>query len=181
MNRMFVFIILIFAASNGWASDALTFGSYGRVGISSDGDGGRGDMVQINQYGPRLTEGNYLELDFGSAPMRSEYGVAKVLTTLAFDDALFHYDGQWQSALSLRRFQLSMEKLWGSDAFITVGSQWNRGDDIYLMNFWPLDDVNSNGVTVGYAAESTTAKMHLGVSRLEKNRQQQSVEVHQQY
>ena len=170
-------VVVMCCTSAGWAAEVLTFGSYGRVGISSDGDGGRGDTVQINQYGPRLLEGNYLELDFGSKPMPSAYGVAQVLTTLAFDDALFHYDGRWRSNLALRRFQLSVEKLWGSPVFIVLGSQWNRGDDIYLMNFWPLDDVNSNGLTVGYRAEQTTAKIHLGVSRLENNRQQQSVEV----
>ena len=132
---------------------------------------------RLINIGTRLTEGNYLELDFGSAPMKSEFGTAKVLTTLAFDDSLFHYDGQWQSSLALRRFQLSLEELWGNKTFLVVGSQWNRGDDIYLMNFGPLDDVNSNGLTIGYAAEDLTAKLHLGVSRLENNRQQQSVEV----
>lgn len=177
MNQKLIIILFVCMVSTAWAGESITFGSYGRVGISSDVDGGRGDTVQINQYGPRLTEGNYLELDFGSAPMKSKYGVAKVLTTLAFDDALFHYDGQWRSNLAVRRFQLSLEELWRTKFFVVLGSQWNRGDDIYLMNFWPLDDVNSNGLTVGYAADGTEAKLHLGVSRLENNRQQQSVEV----
>ena len=39
------------------------FGSYGRVGISSDANGGPGRQMNIARHGPRLGEGPYLELD----------------------------------------------------------------------------------------------------------------------
>ena len=68
--------LLLILSSQSFAESSLTFGSYGRVGMSTNSEGGRGQNVQINAYAPRLTEGNYLELDYGSKTFVSPYGKA---------------------------------------------------------------------------------------------------------
>lgn len=177
MQRALIAILLCTMCTDATASPTLTFGSYGRVGIASAQDGGQARSPTIVQFGPRLAAGNYLELDFGTQPRNTPHGNVSMLTTLAFDEGLFHYDGQWSSNMSLRRFQLTVDALLNSKFYLVVGSQWNRGDDIYLLNFWPLDNVNSNGVTFGYAGDVFRSQVHMGLSRLGQNRQSQSIEV----
>ena len=175
MRRTFFMISILLLASHAPAAPKLSFGSYGRVGIASNERGGQAQSPQLNQFGPRLAAGDYLELDFGTKPTKSPYGKTSILTTLAFDEGLFHYDGQWASNMALRRFQLTVTQLLETDLFVVVGSQWNRGDDVYLLNFWPLDNVNSTGLTLGYKTKSFEAKGHLGLSRLDHNRQSQLI------
>ena len=130
-------IALCISCTHAMASPTLTFGSYGRVGLAASSDGGQAQSPKIVQFGPRLAAGDYLELDFGTKPIATPYGKPSMLTTLAFDEGLFHYDGQWSSNMALRRFQLKVAALAGTPFYTIVGSQWNRGDDVYLLNFWP--------------------------------------------
>ncbi|MGB0645563.1 MAG: hypothetical protein ACPGQS_00235 [Bradymonadia bacterium] len=176
MHRTLFTISVLVLASQALAAPELSFGSYGRVGIASNESGGRAESPQLNQFGPRLAARDYLELDFGTKPSKSPYGKTSILTTLAFDEGLFHYDGQWASNMALRRFQFTVTELLETNLFLVVGSQWNRGDDVYLLNFWPLDNVNSTGVTLGYKNKTFEAKGHLGLSRLDHNQQSQRIE-----
>ncbi len=177
MRRAIYAVLMCMLCAEAVASPTLTFGSYGRVGIASSQTGGQAHSPQIVQFGPRLAANNYLELDFGAQSMNSPYGDAAMLTTLAFDEGLFHYDGQWSSNVSLRRLQLTVTNLLNSRFYLVVGSQWNRGDDVYLFNFWPLDNVNSNGASLGYTGTQFNAQLHLGLSRLILNKQHQTIEV----
>jgi len=47
-----------------------------------------------------------------------------------------------------------------------VGSRMYRGDDIYLLDYWPLDDVNTVGGGAGYARGRLEAAVHVGANRL---------------
>ena len=177
MKSVLLAIALCVFSTHAVASPTLSFGSYGRVSLAAALDGGRAQSPTIVQFGPRLAAGDYLELDFGTQPIVTPYGKASMLTTLAFDQGLFHYDGQWNSNMALRRFQLAVTTLGGTPFYTIVGSQWNRGDDVYLLNFWPLDNINSSGISLGYDGSKWKSLFHIGLSRLIGNQQEQSIEV----
>lgn len=157
--------------------DKFWFGSYGRVGIEFDEEGGRGRKRQITPYAPRLLEDNYLELDLGYHAYRGVAGKVDVITTIAAFDTLFHYNGDADVQLALRRAYAEVSELGGSDLWVSLGSRWLRGNDIYLMNFWPLDDLNTVGLTLGHRGAKHEAWIHAGVSRLNQRSQTQYVDV----
>lgn len=149
------------------------FGSYGRIGFSTDADGGQGKGRQIVAFGPRLIEDNYLELDFGYWAYRAGRRKARVHTTIAFFDDLFHYTGQAKATIALRQvFVEYTEPEDGIDAtgFVWLGSRWVRGNDIYLMNFWPMDDLNVLGMGAGLKWDTLELHGLVGVNRLEDGR-----------
>jgi maltoporin len=178
-------IILLFVQGTcliGWSqpqskNERFWFGSYGRVGISWDSAGGQGQPLGITPYRPRLIEDNYLELDFGYHAYRSKLINVDTVMTLSFFDQFFHYDGNADSHLAIRRAFVEATGLGGGHLFLSVGSRWLRGNDIYLLNFWPLDDLNTMGLTVGHRTASSDAYLHVGVSRLIKGKQVQYVDV----
>ena len=153
------------------------FGSYGRVGLSVDESGGQGRGRQITPYAPRLIEDNYLELDLGYHAYRGKAATVDVVTTVAAFDSLFHYTGDADAQLALRRAYVEASKIGGTKAWVSLGSRWLRGNDIYLMNFWPLDDLNTVGLTLGHRGSSHDAWIHVGVSRLNQRSQTQYVDV----
>lgn len=153
------------------------FGSYGRIGLSMNGDGGQGRPSQIVAFGPRLIENNYLELDFGYLAYKGAEANVRVMTTLAFFDDFFHYTGQPTSAMTIRQMFVEAEKLWGTDWFAWVGSRWQRGNDIYLLNFWPMDELNIVGAGAGWRDARSEFKLLVGLNRLENGLNAQSVPV----
>lgn len=159
------------------AENRFWFGSYGRVGLSVDEEGGEGRTRQITPYAPRLLEDNYLELDVGYHAYQGTAGKVDVVTTIAAFDSLFHYSGEPTAQLALRRVYLEASELGGSPIWVSLGSRWLRGNDIYLMNFWPLDDLNTVGLTIGHRGAQHEAWLHVGVSRLNQQSQTQYVDV----
>ena len=153
--------------------DRFYFGSYGRIGFSTDTDGGQGKGRQIVAFGPRLIEDNYLELDFGYWAFREGRRKARVHTTIAFFDELFHYTGQAKAAIALRQMFVEYtepEDLIDATGFVWLGSRWVRGNDIYLMNFWPMDDLNVVGMGAGLKWDHLELSGLVGVNRLEDGR-----------
>lgn len=158
----------------------FSFGSYGRVGLSSDLEGGRGRAAQIVTYGPRLAEAPYLELDFGSRLFRqSEPEATRVdaVVTLAFGDALFHYDGKFEVRSAIRQAYVEAREVFVPGDFVWVGSRMYRGDDLYLFDLWPLDDLNTVGAAVGVRGSALDVTLHLGLTRLDSVDQVQRVAV----
>ena len=158
-------------------SGRFWFGSYGRVGFSSDESGGEGLKRQITAYAPRLIEDNYLELDLGYKAYRGRHAKVDVVTTIAAFDPLFHYNGTADAQLALRRVYAEAREIGGTQLWASLGSRWLRGNDIYLMNFWPLDDLNTVGLTLGHRGDRHEAWIHAGVSRLNHRSQTQYVDV----
>ena len=158
-------------------SNLFYFGSYGRVGLSSDLNGGEGQKRQITPYAPRLIEDNYLELDLGYRVYQGSHGDVTVLTTLAAFDEFFHYNGTADAQLAIRRAYVEVDQLAQSKWWLSLGSRWLRGNDIYLMNFWPLDDLNTMGFTAGHRGPLHELWFHVGVSRLDHRSQTQYVSV----
>ncbi len=172
-----IFLVLLLWASSAFAQTPFWIGSYGRMGLSSDPHGAAGKVLQITSYKPRILEDNYMELDVGYHAYQGKYGKVDMVTTTAFFDQIFHYDGQAKAQLALRRAFIEVNQLNGTDYFISLGNRWLRGNDIYLLNFWPLDDLNTMGLTVGKKNQSINTFLHWGVSRLEQNWQTQRIMV----
>jgi hypothetical protein len=143
--------------------EGFAFGSYGRVVVGSDMRGSTPEAVNVVRHGSRIVEPTYLELDMYYR-LRAQHGVRlTTVTTLAFGDQLFHLTGEFDAQVAVRNFYLKAEKgpfgLW-------AGSRMYRGDDIYLLDFWPLDHVNTVGGGATYTEGRLDAGVHVGLNRL---------------
>ena len=164
-----------------YIGDRFWFASYGRVQPSINPvDGSPGRQTRLIAPSPRIDEGSYVELTLGYVPYRDERGVeVEVVTTLALDGAkLFHFDGNWDANLAVRNLYVEARNLWIDGLRLWAGSRMYRGDDIYLLDFWPLDNLNTYGGGVGWHGKTrTNIDLHFGVNRLTNSYQFQVVEV----
>jgi len=142
-------------------------GSYGRVQASTDLQGGRGGGAQVTRWGPRLQKGPYLELDVGWDVTLDDGTLVTVLVTPGVSGDVFHYDGTFADDLALRNLYAEFRGIGGSPVTAWAGSRMYRGDDIYLLDMWPLDNLNTygGGVMVDVGSRSQLAA-HVGVNRL---------------
>ncbi|MFO0674006.1 MAG: carbohydrate porin [Polyangiaceae bacterium] len=157
------------AAGEATATDASTgrfeFGSYGRVNVASDGRGGTGRNADIVAFGSRLDEDSYAELELRREDKWSGGIDTRIVTTLALLPPFFHFSGKPDTTIAVRQLYaqgaLDGWTLWG-------GARMVRGDDVYLMNFWPLDNQNTigGGVTKTLASDTQIA-LHAGMQRLD--------------
>lgn len=158
-------------------ADELVVGSYGRVQVSTDTEGGQGDPTNLVAYGTRLEQGPYLELDIGwrrtpkGAGEPNEDGVVRpsfsVLVTPALTGDLFHYDGTFDADLAIRNLYAQAEDVGVKDLNVWAGSRMYRGDDVYLLDFWPLDSLNTVGGGVSWKPKRATIAVHVGMNRLD--------------
>ena len=173
----FALIIISDVSAKPKETQDFWFGSYGRVGLSADESGGEGRNRQITPYGPRLIEDNYLELDLGYHAYQGKHGRVDIVTTISAFDQFFHYNGTADAQLAIRRAYAEVQEIGGTQLWASLGSRWLRGNDIYLMNFWPLDDLNTFGLTLGHRGKQHEIWIHAGVSRLNNVSQTQYVDV----
>ena len=149
------------------------FGSYGRVGVGSDLRGQLGRSANVVAHGPRLIEDPYAELELRR---EDEWGQVKsrVVATMAFFAPFFHFSGSVDQRIGLRN--LYAEARAGDRFALWAGSRMYRGDDVYLLNFWPLDDLNTLGGGADIRlTDATTLKVHAGMQRLDTPSQYQLV------
>ncbi len=153
---------------------SFTFGSYGRVIGATNLRGGNGKQLNITSFGPRLEEGPYIELDFMTGYDDGAIALDTVMT-LALTDALFHFDGDFDGALALRNAYVTARDFGLDGLSVWAGSRMYRGDDIYLLDFWPMDELNTVGGGVRYdnARTQTTIALHGGVNQLRNDFQYQ--------
>ena len=120
------------------------FGTYGRVLAGSDLRGGKPEPANIVAHGPRIVERSYLELDFSYGLEAPQTGMRlRPVVTIAFDGTLFHDNGNFDARPALRNVYLDAQIHKQLTAW--AGSRMYRGDDIYLFDYWPLDDQNTVG------------------------------------
>jgi maltoporin len=160
------------------------FGSYGRVYAASDLRGGTGRGTNVVAFGPRIVdEGNYAELELRREDKWSERVKGRVVATLALFPPFFHFTGKATQAIGVRNLYAQ-----GTYDNVTMwaGSRMYRGDDIYLLNWWPLDNQNTVGGGVGApiykskgegTAYETILQLHAGQQRLDNAYQFQQVPV----
>jgi LamB porin len=146
------------------------FGSYGRVVVASDGRGGTGRDANIVAHGDRIDEDSYGELELRREDRFAPNLTTKVVWTLGFFPPFFHFSGDETQAIAIRN--LYAQATYG-DLTLWVGSRMYRGDDIYLLDWWPLDNQNTVGGGAGYkvhwATDETTIAAHVGMQRLDNS------------
>jgi maltoporin len=155
------------------ATGGFQFGSYGRVITASDGRGGPGRNSNVVAFGSRLDESNYAELELRRHDDWTKPGDANpvktyIVSTIAIGNPIFHYDSKFDAKFALRNLYLEEHGI-GSDRLILwAGSRMYRGDDIYLLNFWPLDNLNTVGAGAKLRVlENTRINLHFGLNRVD--------------
>ncbi|MBM4359554.1 MAG: carbohydrate porin [Deltaproteobacteria bacterium] len=143
---------------------AFHFGSYGRVAIASDGTGRPARESDIVAYGSRLDTTNYVELELRREDRWEKVGIdTRIISTLAIANSIFHFDGKFDSQIAVRNLYIEASGVGTKGVSVWAGSRMYRGDDIYLLNFWPLDNLNTLGAGVRYEAPTrTVAQVHMG-------------------
>lgn len=146
------------------------YGSYGRVGVGSDLQGHEGFPTNVVSHGSRLEEAPYLELDFyysrtiGGDPNKRW----RVVFVPAFAGGdLFHYSGDFTQHLAIRNAYAETQNLGVDGLRLWVGSRMYRGDDIYLFDYWPLDNLNTVGAGAQYQYKRFEIALHAGLNRLD--------------
>lgn len=148
-------------------ADGFHFGSYGRVVAAGDHRGRAGRDADIAARGSRMDESSYLELEL----RREDYwertdSYTRIVATLAVAHPIFHYDGEFNLNAGMRNLYLEESGLGLDKLRVWVGSRMYRGDDIYLLDFWPLDNLNTVGGGAAYTfLEDLTVKVHTGLSQ----------------
>ncbi len=159
------------------------FGSYGRLIAGTDLRGGKPESANVVAHGPRIVEPSYLDIDL-SYGFETKRGLQlRPVITLAFAGTLFHDTGNFDAQPALRNMYLDAQLTTKVTAW--AGSRMYRGDDIYLFDYWPLDDQNTVGGGLMFrTAERQDGKgdalevaAHAGVNRLATPFQFQEVEV----
>jgi len=153
------------------------FGSYGRANVGFDADGNAPRDTNVIGHGPRLFEGSYVELEH-FASLESGDGVrADVVMTLALFDPLAHYTGIYGGeGWALRNAYVRLHEDF-TGISVWAGSRMYRGDDIYLLDYWPLDNLNTVGGGVRVPFRTFDFRAHVGVNRLEDAFQTQTLSV----
>lgn len=129
------------------------FGSYGRIVVASDLEGRTGRQSNITSWGPRVDEADtYAEIEL----RREDHFLGidtQIVATIAYGGPIFHFDGDFSERIAIRNLFAESRNILTRGLAIWAGSRMWRGDDIYLFNFWPLDNLNMVGGGVRYALE----------------------------
>jgi maltoporin len=146
------------------------FGSYGRIGVGSDGRGHEGYSTNVVSHGSRLEEAPYLELDFYYSRTINDDPNKRwriVLIPAFAGGDLFHYSGTFTSHIAIRDAYAETQNLGLDGLRLWAGSRQYRGDDIYLFDWWPLDNLNTVGAGAQYTRKKTDVRLHFGLNRLD--------------
>ncbi len=158
------------------------FGSYGRVRVAMDGRGGTGRQANVIAHGSRIDEESYAELELRREDTYQLGGPdapeikSKVVATLALFPPFFHFSGNPMQQIAVRN--LFAQGTYGAYT-MWVGARMYRGDDIYLLDWWPLDNQNTVGGGIAYKFPDgdTTIAAHVGMQRLDNLYQYQQIPV----
>jgi hypothetical protein len=155
----------------------FSFGSYGRVGIGTDLRGHTGRPANLVAHGTRIDEQTYAEIqlhrddNFGSVH-------TQVVATLAVSGPLFHETGRFDAQLAVRNLYVEARNIFTRGLALWAGSRMYRGDDVYLLNWWPLDNLNTVGGGARYDIGNwVTVYGHVGTNRLDNSYQVQTIPV----
>jgi len=124
-------------------------GTYGRVQPSWNLRGGSGSPANLVSHGTRIELPPYAEVDFyyrkTLAPAHESPVTTGAVVTVGFLEDLFHFTGDFEQSLALRNLYGWARGLGNGRVDIWAGSRMVRGDDIYLVDWWPLDNLNTYG------------------------------------
>ena len=154
----------------------FVFGSYGRVRAASDLRGKTGKSSNIVGFGGRNDLDNYAELELRREDSIDELEL-RVVATLALAGDFFHYDGEFQENLAVRNLYADVANTFTRGLSFWAGSRMVRGDDIYLLNFWPLDNLNLIGGGSRYTSAYFDVALHGGLTRPNNPFYHQTIEI----
>ncbi|RLB49213.1 MAG: hypothetical protein DRJ42_21500 [Deltaproteobacteria bacterium] len=155
---------------------AFAFGSYGRVVAASDLMGGTGRDADIVAFDPRIDEGTYLELELRREDQWA-FMQSKIVATLAIGGPLFHFDGDFDEVLAIRNLYLELIDVAAPGVSIWAGSRMWRGDDMYLLDTWPLDNLNAVGGGLDYTHDLFQLRSAVALARPNDPFQTQIIDV----
>ncbi|MEZ4294867.1 MAG: carbohydrate porin [Polyangiaceae bacterium] len=147
----------------------FAFASYGRMIVGGDLQGRPGRNTDFVSRGSRLDESNYAELelrridDWGKTGSRT-----RIVTSLALGNPIFHYSGDFSTSIAIRNLFIEGRDLGVKRLSLWAGSRTYRGDDVYVLDFWPLDDLNTLGAGARYQIDDkgwTWVALHTGINR----------------
>ncbi len=149
---------------------SFSFGSYGRVIAATDGTGRPGRNADIVGQGSRLDHSNYVELELRRDDHWAKVGAdTRFVATLALGHPVFHYDGDFDAQFAVRNLYMEEKDLGLKGLSMWAGSRMQRGDDIYLLDYWPLDNLNTLGGGLRYEAPTRTSiALHMGMGQPDK-------------
>ncbi|MSP25279.1 MAG: hypothetical protein EXR75_08975 [Myxococcales bacterium] len=153
--------------TEGAHTGGFAFGSYGRVHAATDAEGRPTRDTDIVAHGSRLDLDTYVELEL----RRDDRWLAvdadtSVVATLALGAPVFHHDGRFDASIAVRNLYFEERDLGTPGLAVWVGSRMLRGDNIYLLDWWPLDERLAVGGGVRYEAPTRTiAEVQLGFGR----------------
>lgn len=155
----------------------LAMGTYGRGGAATDLSGGEAETLDLVTYASRIGKAPYAEVDFVFVEETDGANFRAVLTP-AFAGQTFHYTGEWDADVAVRNlFAEAMgprDQGWNAWA----GARMWRGDDVYLWDFWPMDNLNLVGGGGGWEGGGWDVRAAVGLNRLTTgNFQQQTIDV----
>lgn len=153
------------------------FGSYGRMGFGTTEEGRAVKSYHIANHPPRLFESNYVEVDLGYVLDAAPDRYIKVLMTTAFMANFFHYSGSPDIEMAVRNLYLEVKGYLAELLTVWAGSRMYRGDDIYLVDLWPMDNLNTIGGGVMIRPGLWDFRLHFGVNRLADSFQYQEISV----
>ncbi len=165
LHTTFYLLVFLFAPSLALTAPTVEFGSYGRVGVSTDDELAKPLSRQVTSVGPRLNQDNYLELDLGAQVYRGPHGRVRMVTTTAFGGRLPHESGDYDTTMAVRQAFIEVDELLGTQGFLWLGSRMSRGDDIYLLDHWPMDDLNIVALGGGWRGKDVEFSGALGLNR----------------
>lgn len=146
---------------------SFEFGSYGRVIVGTNGEGFRPRDADIVFRGSRMDEDNYAEAELRREDDWAKTGIhTNVVLTLAITSPVFHYNGEFTLNAAIRNMYLEAKNIGVPGLSAWAGSRMVRGDDIYVLDWWPLDNLNLLGAGVGYSHDvGTKAQLVLGATQ----------------
>ena len=148
-------------------AEGFHFGSYGRVVAGGDHRGRAGRDADIVAFGSRLDESTYAELELRREDYWEQTGAyTRIVATVAFEHPIFHYDARFDARLGIRNLYIEESGLGLKNLKVWAGSRMYRGDDIYLLNFWPLDNLNTVGGGASYEfIPNLILRLHTGINQ----------------
>lgn len=160
------------AAMTAPSTGKFEFGSYGRVMTSLDGRGGPGRDADLVAHGTRLDEDTYAELEFRREDRWTLKGAdpvtTRIVATMAIGEPIFHSSGRFDAKLAVRNLYIEERDIGYKGLVVWAGSRMYRGDDAYLLNWWPLDNLNTVGGGVRLNLPSKTEiGFQVGSNRLD--------------
>lgn len=154
----------------------FAFGSFGRVHAASNLRGHSGRSTNIVAFGSRTDLSDYAELELRREDEVDELKVT-IDATVAFFGEFFHLDAKADEDLAVRNLYADVENVFVKGFGVWAGSRMVRGDDIYLLNVWLLDNLNLVGAGARYRDERLELSLHGGLTRPDTAYYKQTVNV----